>query len=114
MSYKIFSEDAEEKGCNVTVTLLMLENSVMVFFDEQGSMKLGTLAVAMPKLDGQTCISSILMGDRNIVITKILAERFSNAFNCISLISTHLANIRGGKAGSILLKLTQRLIDKTS
>jgi len=114
LSHKIFSEDITEKGYNLTATLLKLENSVIAFFDEKGSMKLGTLAVAIPKLGGQTIISSVLLGDRNLIITKILAERFSNAFNCISLVSTHLADIREGKVGSILLKLSQRLIDKAS
>ena len=114
MSYEIFSEETEERGYRLTATLLRLENSVMAFFDEKGSMKLGTLAVAMPKLGSQTYISSVLLGDRNIVITKILAGRFSNAFNRIALVSTHLADIREREVGSLLLRLAQSLIDKAS
>jgi len=114
LSYEIFSEEIEERGYKLTATLLRLENSVMAFFDEKGSMKLGTLAVAMPNLGGKTHISSVLLGDRNIVITKILAARFSKAFNCIALVSTHLADLREREVASLLLKFAQRLIDKAS
>ncbi len=113
MPYKIFNEEMTKGAYQITATLIRLENSVLAFFDEKGSMRLGTLAVAMPKLSGQTNISSVLLGDRNTVITKILAGCFSNAFNCIALISTHLTDIKASE-GPLLLKLAQRLIDKAS
>lgn len=110
----LLNEEIEEKGVKLSATLLKLENSVIVFFNEKGSFKLGTLAIAMPNPLASTYLSSILLGDRNMDITKILAGRFSNAFSCISLISTHLANIRERDIGSLLLKLAQKLIDKSS
>jgi hypothetical protein len=114
LSYKIFSEEMEEEGYKLTATLLRLENSVVAFFDEKGSMKLGTLAAAMPGLSGQTSISSVLLGDRNMAVTKILAGHFSKTFNSIALVSTHLSEFSERKLGSSLLKLAKRLIDKAS
>ncbi|MCK5625614.1 hypothetical protein KAI11_02045 [Candidatus Bathyarchaeota archaeon] len=114
LSNATFNEELEEKGVQFSATLLKLENSVIVFFNKKGSFKLGTLAIAMPNSLTSTYLSSILLGDRNTGITKILAGRFSNAFSCISLVSTHLDDIRGMDIGSLLLKLAQKLIDKLS
>jgi len=114
LSNALLHEEIEEKGIHFSATLLKLENSVIVFFNERESFKLGTLAIAMPNPLTSTYLSSILLGDRNIGITKILAGRFSNAFSCISLVSTHLTNIREMDIGALLLKLAQKLIDKLS
>ena len=114
MSNALLNEEIEDKGVQFSATLIKLENSVIVFFNEKGSFKLGTLAIAMPSPPSSTYLSSILLGDRNMGITKILAGRFSNAFSCISLVSTHLANLEERNIGSLLLKLTQKLIDKVS
>ena len=114
MSNATFNEELEEKGVQFSATLLKLENSVIVFFNNKGSFKLGTLAIAMPNSLTSTYLSSILLGDRNTGITKILAGRFSNAFSCISLVSTHLDDISGMDIGSLLLKLAKKLIDKLS
>jgi hypothetical protein len=54
------------------------------------------------------------LGERNTVVTKILAERFASAFKGIALVSTHLAEINDTEVGSTLLKLTQKLLDKAS
>ena len=112
MSNQLLNEEIEEKGLKFSATLLKLENSVIVFFNEKGSFKLGTLAIAMPNLPSTTYLSSILLGDRNVGITKILAGHFSSAFNSLSLVSTHLVNIREREKSSLLLKLAQKLIDK--
>ena len=87
----------------------------MVFFDEKGSIKLGTLAVSMPQLSGQSYLSSVLLGGKNVIITKLLADHFSKSFNSLALVSTHLAKISGSDA-SILIdlakKLTKRILSK--
>jgi hypothetical protein len=87
---------------------------MVVFFYEGRSLKLGTLAVAMPQFGVGTCISSILLGERNMDITKILAERFSNASKEIALVSTYLPELRETEASAnSLFKLAQKLLDKT-
>jgi len=110
-SYESFREEIEEKGYRFTAILIKLSNAVLVFFYEGGDMKLGTLAVALPFGDGP-CVSSILLGERNMVITKILAERFASAFKGITLVSTFLVEIGGSEVSSTLLKLTKKLLDK--
>jgi len=113
--YESFYEEIEERDYKFSAVLFKMSNAVLVFFYEKGgSMRLGTLAVAMPQFGGKTCISSILLGERNMVITRILAERISNAYQGIALVSTHLVEIRETEASSTLLKLTQKLLDKAS
>jgi len=112
MAYKSFSEEIEENDRKLSGTMIKIENATMAFFDEKGSLKLGTLAVAMPQFEGKTCVSSILLGDRNQVITKVLAEYLARTFNGIVLVSTHLAEARESEIGPALLKLAQKLVEK--
>lgn len=110
--YGSFSEEIEERDHRFSGVLLKLGNAVLIFFYEGEDVKLGTLAVAMPQFEGETCISSILLGERNMVLTKILAERVSNAFKGIALVSTHLAEISEAETSATLFKLTQKLLGK--
>ncbi len=66
----------------------------------------------MPQFEGKTCISSILLGERNMDITKILAERTSNVSRGIALVSTHLAEIRETEQSTTLFKLAKKLLNK--
>ena len=112
--YVSFCEEIVERDHRFVAVLFKLNNALIVFFYEGESIKLGTLAVAMPQFEGRTCISSILLGERNVVLTKILAERLSNASNGIALVSTHLPEIQETGTSAALFKLTQKLLDKSS
>ena len=109
---RTFSEEIKEGDYSFTVTLFEVENAAIVLFNEKGRMRLGTLAVAMPHFKGGPCISSVLLGERNMIITKVLAERLSAHFNRIVLVSTHLKEVKEDVMGSVLMRLTQRLLDK--
>lgn len=77
-------------------------------------MRLGTLVVAMPQFgERKPCISSVLMGERNMVITRVLAEHLATAFNRIVLVSTHLRETKESEVGPVLLRLVHRLLEKT-
>lgn len=111
--YESYYEEIKEKDRQFSAILFKLSNAVLVFFYDGGSMKLGTLSIALPQFGGKTCISSILLGERNMIITKILAERFSSAFRGMALVSTHLTDINNDEDGSTLLKLADQLLQKT-
>lgn len=80
----------EEGGRIFRLSLLELSNAVLAFFYE-GSMKLGTLAVALPGL-GETHVttSSILLGGKYLLSARALAERVAGAFKKMSLVSVHV------------------------
>ena len=76
----------------------------------EGEDQLGTLAVALPqarKMVGPP-LSSILLGDRNTMIARILAERLSQRTKKIALVSVFTKTVDEREAGSIFLKLVAK------
>lgn len=103
-----------DSGSNeLQATLFKLDNAVLVFFYETKTIKLGTLALALPQFEGQSNISSILIGNRNQVMTRILAGHIAQRFHVIALVSTHLPEIREANTSSVLLKLADKLLETT-
>ena len=111
-SYVTISEETVEGDYRFTAVLLKLGNALVAFFNEGESTKLGTLAVAMPQFEGKTYISSILLGERNPILTKILAERLSSASSEIALVSTNLPVIEKAETSAAIFKLVQKLLEK--
>jgi len=112
MPYKSFHEEIEDQKRHFEAVLIKLSNATLVFFYEKEEMRLGTLAVAMPSFGERGCISSLLLGEKNMVLTRVLAERVANASNGIALVSTYLPETKEAEASPMLVKLVQRLIDK--
>ncbi|MCK4243568.1 hypothetical protein KAX03_01720 [Candidatus Bathyarchaeota archaeon] len=112
MSYpKIFQEEIEEDHNRFIVNIFVVENAAIVFFNEKNQILLGTLAVAMPQLDRRS-VSSILLGERNAIITKVLAERLAVLFDKMVLVSTHLRGDLEKEGGQVLMKLLQKIVKK--
>ncbi|MFQ6075043.1 MAG: proteasome assembly chaperone 4 family protein [Candidatus Bathyarchaeia archaeon] len=113
MSYpKIVNEEIEEDGQRFTATLMEVENAIIVLFNEKERMRLGTLAVATPSpRGGLPSASSVLLGERNMVVTQVLAQRFAAHYRRISLVSTHVRE--AVEVGPILMRLAQRLIERS-
>lgn len=109
--YESFSASINSGSNEFQATLLKLDNAVLVFFYENKTIKLGTLALALPQFGGQSNISSILLGDRNHIITRILAGRIAQRYREITLVSTHLPEIRKANVSSVLFKLAEKLLE---
>jgi len=110
---KVYEESLEEGGVSLSGRLIKLENACIGLFDEEGSIRLGTLAVAMPELGGKHHISSVLLGDRNVMEAKLLAERVSAAMGGIVLVSIHLEPLVGLGSLVPLMKLALKLVEKS-
>jgi hypothetical protein len=80
----------EEGGRTFRLSLLELSNATLAFFYE-GTMKLGTLAIALPGL-GETRVttSSILLGGKYLLSARGLAERVASTFKKMSLASVNV------------------------
>jgi len=85
MSFKEAS--MEKNGKIFRLSILELSNAVLAFFYE-GSMKLGTLAVALPG-PGESHIttSSVLLGGKYLLLARALAERVAGSFKKMSVAS---------------------------
>lgn len=106
---KVETKNLSEGDIKFSVTLIEIENAVLAFFTATDNPKLGTLAIAIPQPKDEPSVSSVLLGERNSVLTKILAERLSQNFNKITMISTHFDEISDHQSGRLLLQLTQEI-----
>lgn len=109
---KIYEENIEEEGKKIFGCLIKLENANIGLFDEKEDMRLGTLAAGIPEFEGKHRISSVLLGERNEMEARLLAERVSAAIGGIALISIHLEPLARIGSISSLMKLTSKLIEK--
>ena len=85
-------------------------------FDELKQAKIGTLGVALPpkREVREPSVSSILIGDRNIIFTKLLAESAASLFRQMVFTSTHFDEIKDTKISRMLLELLKKLYERSS
>ena len=111
---RIIREKIEEGRSLFLATYFKMDNACIFFLSENES-RLGTLAVALPqkqKMIGPP-LSSILLGDRNIMIARILAERLASKTNTIALVSIFIKTVNEKEAGPILLRLLEKTLRKS-
>ena len=106
---KVVQEKIMEDNKAFLALFVETRNANLLLLSE-GEDQLGTLAVALPqarKLIGPP-LSSILLGDRNTMIARILAERLSQRTKKLALVSVFTKTVSEREAGPIFLKLTEK------
>ncbi|MEM2897482.1 MAG: hypothetical protein QXG01_07960 [Candidatus Bathyarchaeia archaeon] len=96
-------------GTTYRLSLLRLENAVIAFFYEN-NIKLGTLALALPKV-GEVSVprSSVLSGGKFLMVSRILAEKVAASFDKIGLVSIH-SSLPEDEVFRIFIKLFDDLL----
>lgn len=110
---KIVKEEIVEQDTSFFSVYIETVNANQLFLSE-GEDKLGTLAVAIPqqqKLVGPP-LSSLLLGDRNMMIARVLAELLAQKTNKISLVSVFTKSVTEQEAAPILRKLLEKTLKK--
>jgi len=110
---KVAQEEMKEGDKSFLALYLEMENAGLALLSE-GQDRLGTLAVAIPqaqKMMGPP-LSSILLGDRNVMTARLLAERLAKETNKIALVSVFVKSIGEREAGPILLRLFEKTVKK--
>jgi len=110
---KIVKEEIVERDTSFFAVYIETKNANQLFLSE-GEDKLGTLAVAIPqpqKLVGPP-LSSILLGDRNIMIARVLAELLAKNTKKIALVSVFTKTFGEQEAAPILRKLMEKTLRK--
>ena len=110
---KVVKEKMSEGDRLFSAFYLEVENASLVLLSE-GEDRLGTLAVAIPqtqKMVGPP-LSSILLGDRNVVTARLIAERLARELNKIALASVFIKSISEREAGPILVRLLEKTVSK--
>jgi hypothetical protein len=107
---KVVQEEMQEDETLFLALLLETKNANLILLSE-GEDQLGTLAVAIPqkeKMMGPP-LSSVLLGDRNVIVARLLAERLAQKTGKIALASIFAKTLAEKDVGPIFLKL----FDKT-
>ena len=110
---KIVKEEIFEGDTRFFAVYIETENANQLFLSE-GKDKLGTLAVALPqkqKLIGPP-LSSVLLGDRNIMIARVLAELLAQKTKKIGLVSVFTKSVSEQEAAPLLRKLLEKTLKK--
>jgi ABC-type uncharacterized transport system permease subunit len=104
---EMIEEKLEVNSRSFRINLLQLENAVVAFFFEE-RMRMGTVAIAMPGT-GEIAVgrSSVLVGGKYLMTTRVLAERLAAKTGKIALVSlfTELDETEA-------LRMYARLLDK--
>jgi hypothetical protein len=112
----MFQDEIHEQNMHFLAVYFEMRNSSLMILSENED-QLGTLAVAIPPttglMGGTEPISSILLGDRNFLIARIIAEHLSKKTQKIALVSIALRTVNEADAGPILLRLAEKIM-KTS
>ncbi len=108
---KIVREKIKGKDTLFFALYLGTKNASLILLSE-GEDRLGTLAVAIPQASKTVGppLSSILLGDRNVTITRVLAERLAAKMNKIALVSVFIKTVDEWEAGPVLLKLVEKTL----
>ena len=110
---KIIKDELVENGRSFFSIFIETNNGLQMFLSE-GEDRLGTLAVAMPQKNNLLGppLSSILLGDRNMMISRLLAENLAQKMNKISLVSVFSKSFDEMEIAPILRKLMENTLEK--
>jgi hypothetical protein len=106
MRAKIVQQEIKLNETDYCAVRLDTKNATLLLLSE-GEDQLGTLAVALPqqnKMLGPP-VSSILLGDRNAVIARLIAERLAHKTGKLGLASVFTTKLSDTDAGTAFLKL---------
>ena len=110
---KVTKEELVENEKTFFAVYLETKNANQLFLSE-GEDKLGTLAVAMPQPENLvgSPLSSVLLGDRNMMISRLLAELLVEITKKICLVSVFTKSVNEQEAAPILRKLMDNVLKK--
>jgi hypothetical protein len=107
----VVKDEIIEQNIHFLAVYLETENSCLILLSENKD-KLGTLTIAVPKpqdLLGPPS-SSVLLGDRNAISSRMFAEYLASKKKKIALVSIYLETIDETQAQSIFMKLIEKVI----
>ncbi len=107
---KVVKDEVVEQNTRFLAVYVESKNSCFILLSERED-KMGTLAIAVPKpkdLLGPPS-SSVLIGDRNAISTRMFAEYLASKKGKIALVSVYLETMDETRAQSIFMKLIEKV-----
>jgi hypothetical protein len=108
---ELIQEEVSFEQGKIKASFLETKNAVITLFYEEDP-KLGALALALPNPQHPEIItSSLILGDRNSLISRVLAENLSKEYGKIAIVSTSF-NIEEDLVKESLGKLLKKIISR--
>jgi len=110
---KIVQREMKQNETLFVAVRVETKNANILLLSE-GEDQLGTLAVGVPQKDRMLGppMSSVLLGDRNVIVARLLAERLAEKTGKIALASVFAKTIAEKDAGSVFLKLFDKALEE--
>jgi hypothetical protein len=107
---KIVKDEIVEQNIHFLAVYVETRNACLILLSERED-KLGTLAIAVPKLRDLIgpASSSVLLGDKNAISARMFAEYIASRKQKIALVSIYLETINEMQAQSIFMKLIEKV-----
>jgi len=95
------------------VALRVETKNANIILLSEGEDQLGTLAVGVPQKERMLGppMSSVLLGDRNVIVARLLAERLAEKTGKIALASVFAKTVAEKDVGSVFLKLFDKTLE---
>jgi hypothetical protein len=110
---KVVKEEIIEEDTSFLAVYVEAKNSCLVMLSERED-KLGTLALAVPNPEGLIgpVTSQTLLGDKNSISTRMLAEYIASKKGKITMVSVYLEKLNELRAQKIFLNLIEKVFLK--
>jgi hypothetical protein len=110
---KIIREETKIGDNVYSAVLIEASNGYIVLLSE-GQDNIGTLAVSVPQTSGMVGppLSSALLGERNVMLARMLAERLAASLKKMVLVSVFVRTTKEAEAGRTFLKLLEQTLKK--
>ena len=112
---KVIKEELLEQDTRFLAVYVEAKNSIMIMLSEKED-KLGTLAIAVPKpkdLIGSVT-SSVLLGDKNVISSRMFAEYVASKKGKIALVSVYLDKVGEMQAQAFFMHLIDKVMKAES
>ncbi len=108
---KITQEEMKQNDVVFLAIRLETKNANLILLSEDED-NLGTLAVAVPQKEKMLGppISSVLLGDRNVIVARVLAEHLAEKTGKLALASVYAKTLTDKDVGPIYLKLFEKTL----
>lgn len=111
----VVKEELFEQDTRFLAVYVETKNSIMIMLSEKED-KLGTLAIAVPKSKDlmNSVTSSVLLGDKSVISTRMFAEYVASKKGKIAMVSVYLEKVSELQAQSFFMHLIDKLIKRES
>jgi len=111
----VIKEELVEKDTRFLAVYVEAKNSCLILLSEKED-KLGTIAIAVPKPKGPagTVLSSVMLGDKNVISARMFAEYVASKKEKIAVVSVYLEKVSEMQAQTFFKRLIEKVLQVKS